>query len=84
MDRLIADLSDLKSANIARPFNAAEENYNVVSGHTGLFVDGRYEPVKVEVGEVALREKKGPDGNLYHYDEFLDWVLEADRGREVQ
>lgn len=80
-DRLVGDLSDMEGANIARPFNAAEENYDVVPGHTGSFVDGAYEPVKVEVVEATLGQKKGPDGNLYHYDNSLGWVLEADRGR---
>ena len=80
-DRLASDLSDIEGTNIARAFNAAEENYNVVSGATGLFVDARYEPVKIEVVETTFRQKKGPDENLYHYDDSLGWVLEADRGR---
>ena len=80
-DRLASDLSDIEGTNIARAFNAAEENYNVVSGATGLFEDGRYELVKIEVVETTLRQKQGPDGNLYHYDDSLGWVLEADRGR---
>jgi hypothetical protein len=80
-DRLASDLSDIEGTNIARAFNAAEENYNVVSGATGLFVDARYELVKIEVVETTLRQKKGPDDNLYHYDDSLGWVLEADRGR---
>jgi hypothetical protein len=80
-DRLASDLSDIEGTNIARAFDAAEENYNVVSGATGLFEDGRYEPVKIEVVDTTLRQKQGPDGNLYHYDDSLGWVLEADRGR---
>lgn len=80
-DRLASDLSDIEGTNIARAFNAAEENYNVVSGATGLFEDGRYEPVKIEVVDTTLRQKKGADGNLYHYDDSFGWVLEADRSR---
>jgi len=80
-NKLVADLSDMEGANIARPFDASEENYKVISGHTGSIVDGRYEAVKIEVAEVSLREKKGADGNLYHYDDSFGWVLEADRGR---
>lgn len=80
MNLLPVELSELEAANVARPFNAAEQNYDVVTGHTGLFENGRYEPVKVEVLQLPLREKRGSDGNLYHYDDSFGWVLEADRG----
>lgn len=81
MDRLLGDLSALEGVdNLARPFDGTKENYNVIPGHTGSFVDGRYEPVKVEVVEVPVRQKPASDGNLYHYDDSLGWVLEADRG----
>lgn len=80
-DRLPGALAEIEGANIARAFDAAEENYDVVIGSTGLLEDGRYEGVKIEVVEVPSRQKEGPDGNLYHYDDSYGWVLEADRGR---
>jgi hypothetical protein len=80
-DRFTEALSEMEGANVARSFDAAEENYKVITGRTGVLENGRYEPVKIEVVEFPLREKKGPDGNLYHYDDSFGWVMEADRGQ---
>lgn len=81
LDAFVTDLNDIEAANLARTFDAAEQNYDVVPGATGLLENGRYEPVKIEVVEVPLRQKEGSDGQLYHYDDSFGWVLEADRGR---
>lgn len=80
MDRFVAELSDIEGTNIARPFNAAEESYAVVSGNTRSMVDGRYEPVRIETVDIPVRQKQASDGNLYNYDDRMGWTLEADRG----
>lgn len=80
MDRFTADLNDIEAANIARAFDGRETGYDVRTGNTRLIEDGVYNPIRIDVMDVPVRQKPGPDGQMYFYDDQFGWVMEADRG----
>jgi hypothetical protein len=75
-------INEDEGMNISRAFNAKEEEYDLAWGNTrSTGADGVYEPVAIRDLEDIERTKQASDDQIYHYDDQMGWVLEADRGQ---
>lgn len=80
-NRFAGAINEDDGMNIARTFDGKEEEYVVAWGNTrATRPDGVYEPVSIRDFEDIERTKQAADGQMYHYDDRLGWVLESDRG----
>lgn len=79
--RLMAALDEADGINFARPFNAAEESYTVVSGRINQAPGAEPSLVEITTRDVPIREKQAADGQIYHYDDTFGWVKASERGK---